>query len=172
MAPALCPVGCSRHVPHLETGMRSWSWPGCLAPGRSVNLSSSFSPFLCRTRKMGSQRPSSSEKGRRKARSTGNASHAALCPALSSSTCWLPHPPNSAFSLYPVASSPPHGCLVQTGQSYSWNLLCTLSPTGYLTLSHQPFIPDPHVPSLFSENTLGDMVLQHLQNQVQTLPGV
>lgn len=144
----------------------SSSWKEC------YNLSSSFSPFLCRTRKMGSQRPSSSEKGRRKARSTGNASHAALCPALSSSTCWLPHPPNSAFSLYPVASSPPHGCLVQTGQSYSWNLLCTLSPTGYLTLSHQPFIPDPHVPSLFSENTLGDMVLQHLQNQVQTLPGV
>ena len=94
-----------------------------------------FLSLPCRTRKMGSQTPSSSEKGRRKARSTGNASHSALFPYLSVSTSSR-HRPIHIFS---VAASPPHGHLVQTGWSSYWNLFCTLALIGYLTLSHQPF---------------------------------
>lgn len=71
--------------------LAAWAvWTG----RRGVHLSSGFSLLLCRTRKMGSQAPSSSEKGRRKARSTGKA-----CTQLSSRTCRLPHRPGSVRSL-------------------------------------------------------------------------
>lgn len=74
--------------------------------GRGAPLSRGFSPLLCRTRKMGSQAASSSEKGRRKARSTGKA-----CTQLSSRAWRLPHRPGGVRSLsccclsccYPVA---------------------------------------------------------------------
>lgn len=94
-APASCPsVTCSRHVPHSEAGMPGWSLPGRPTPEMSCSLlawvvwtgrgnsrlSRWFSPFLFRTRKMGSQRLSSSETARRKVRSTGKAPAALLKP--------------------------------------------------------------------------------------------
>lgn len=60
---------------------------------------------LCRTRKMRSQRPSSLEKGRRRARSTGNA-RSQLPALLSSSPCWFSRP-HTLHSASAVPSSPP-----------------------------------------------------------------
>lgn len=111
---------------HSEAGMPSCSLPGWLAPemsyssfaawaiwtgNRSVHLSRWFPLSFCRTRRMGSQRPSSSKMGRRKARSTGKEG-----PARSSLPCALLQPPVASHVLpalrpdrfpVPVPSSPP-----------------------------------------------------------------
>lgn len=89
---------------------------------------------------MGSQRPSSSEKGRRKARSTGTVPSAALCPAVFSS-------PVGFYSLLTLfrASTPflplhPMAALFRPENLTllsSWSLLCTLSSTG-LALTQPP----------------------------------
>lgn len=169
-----CPLQQARA--HSEAGTPGWFVPGRPAPGmarssfaawavwtgsRSVHLSRRFSPFFCRTRRMGSQRPSSSKmRRRRKARSTGKAV-AALRPAPPPSAWCFPRPPGPAparpralpaprppgpapsrlcVQIAPAPSSPPGGSLVRP-KAHPFL-------TGHLAPSRQPFLPHGLSPPL------------------------
>lgn len=137
-------------MPHLGAATPGCSWPGSpvfrQVPGhQGLHVTKWFSPFLCRTRKMGSPRPSSSEKGKRKARSTGEARvpRSALCaPVTPPGFCVF----SPLFTVFiPRAFLPTPGCLLRAENvtllpSRSLSLVCTLFPAGPLARTQPPAI--------------------------------